>query len=108
MIDNDRDGVVDEPGEQINMSKFVYYNNDFSDFGNPENATHYYGYLKGIWKNGQPMTYGGNGGDINNPECDFMFPGNTDSNFNTNWDETTAGNTPSDIRFLQSAGPFTA
>ena len=47
-------------GEQIIMSKFVYYNNDFSDFGNPENATHYYGYLR-EYENGQPMTYGGPG-----------------------------------------------
>ena len=35
------------------MSKFVYYNNDFSDHGNPEDAIHYYNYLKGIWKDGK-------------------------------------------------------
>ena len=34
-VDNDRDSIVDEPGEQIIMSKFVYYNNDFSNIGNP-------------------------------------------------------------------------
>ena len=53
----------------------------------------YYNYLRGIWTNGQPMTYGGNGGDPNNPQCDFMFPGDSDPNFNETWDETTAGNT---------------
>lgn len=117
-IDNDRDGVVDEIGELIIMSKFVYYNNDFSVIGNPENATHVYNYLRGIWKDGTPMVYGGNGygaGDL----CDFMFPGNTDQaigwgtggtpgspNVRPPWDETTVGNTPADRRFLQSAGPF--
>ena len=112
-IDNDRDGIIDEEGEQIIMSKFVYYNNtaydtDVYDWNNdPVIANDYYNYLKGIWTNGQPMTYGGNGGDINNPECDFMFPGNTDPNFNIEWSESTAGNTPADRRFLQSAGPFT-
>ena len=109
-IDNDRDGIIDEPGEQIIMSKFVYYNNDFSDFGNPENATHYYGYLKGIWKNGQPMTYGGTGWESSNPECNFMFPDDTDPDFSPlygAWTEITAGNDPADRRFLQSAGPFT-
>ena len=109
-IDNDRDGTIDEPGEQIIMSKFVYYNNDFSDFGNPENATHYYGYLKGIWKNGQPMTYGGTGWEASNPECNFMFPDDTDPDFSPlygSWTEITAGNDPADRRFLQSAGPFT-
>ncbi len=112
-IDNDRDGEIDEEGEQIIMSKFVYYNNtawdtDLYDWNNdPVFANDYYNYLRGIWTNGQPMTYGGNGGDINNPECDFMFPGDTDPNFDYSWDETTAGNLPSDRRFLQSAGPFT-
>ena len=106
-VDNDRDGTIDEPGEQIIMSKFVYYNNDFSDHGNPENATHYYGYLKGIWKNGQPMTYGGTGWESGNPECNFMFPDDTDLSFGNPWTEITAGNDPADRRFLQSAGPFT-
>jgi hypothetical protein len=109
-VDNDGDGNFDEIGEQIIMSKFVYYNNDFSDFGNPENATHYYGYLKGIWKNGQPMTYGGTGWESSNPECNFMFPDDTDPNLSPlygEWTEITAGNDPADRRFLQSAGPFT-
>ena len=106
-LDNDMDGQIDEPGEQIIMSKFVYYNNDFSDHGNPEDAIHYYNYLKGIWKDGNPMTYGGTGWESGNPECNFMFPGDTDPNFNDVWTEITAGNDPADRRFLQSAGPFT-
>ena len=112
-IDNDRDGEIDEEGEQIIMSKFVYYNNaawdtDIYDWNNdPVMDVDYYNYLRGVWTNGQPMTYGGNGGDVNNPQCDFMFPGDTDPNFDETWDETTAGNMPSDRRFIQSAGPFT-
>ena len=89
------------------MSKFVYYNNDFTVNGNPTVAADYYNYLKGIWIDGQPMTYGGTGWDPNNLECDFMFPGNTDSNYENEWSEVTAGNLPADRRFLQSAGPFT-
>jgi len=112
-IDNDRDGEIDEEGEQIIMSKFVYYNNAAWDTdsytwnNDPAVDTDYYNYLRGVWTNGQPMTYGGNGGDPNNPECNFMFPGDTDPDFSEIWDETTAGNMPSDRRFLQSAGPFT-
>tara|TARA_B100001287_G_scaffold276290_1_gene286593 strand:+ start:3177 stop:6752 length:3576 start_codon:yes stop_codon:yes gene_type:complete len=105
-IDNDKDGEIDELGEQIIMSKFVFYNNDFSDFGNPENASHYYGYLRGIWKNGQPMTYGGTGWESSNPECNYMYPGNSDPSFTEEWTEITAGNDPADRRFLQSVGPF--
>lgn len=112
-IDNDRDGTTDEFGEQIIMSKFVYYNNDFTVIGNPENATHFYNYLTGFWKDGSPLTYGGTayGGTT---VCDFMFPGDTDPlGWGTNfvpqayWDEVTSSNLPGDRRMLQSAGPFT-
>ncbi len=117
-INNDKDSFPDEPGEKIIMSKFVYYNNDWTQMGNPENATHYYGYLKGFWKDGLPMTYGGNGYN-GNYNCDFMFPGDSDHE----WEWGTGGTfgnqaTPQqdwfdpeplrgDRRFLQSAGPFT-
>jgi hypothetical protein len=108
-IDNDRDGVVDEPGEQIIMAKFVYYNNDFTVIGNPEVATHYYNYLRGIWKdNTDIVDNAGNGHQPTGgpgPVTNFMFPG--DPVANTGWTELSAGNTPADRRFLQSAGSFT-
>ena len=110
-IDNDRDGVIDEANEQIIMSKFVYYNNDFTVIGNPSEGTHFYNYLRGIWKDNVPMTYGGDGhgagqGSTTDP-CNFMFPGTSDPDFAVEWTEQTAGNIPADRRFLQSAGPFT-
>ena len=109
-LDNDMDGVIDEPGEQIIMSKFVYYDNDFTPFGNPEETIHYYNYLKGIWKNNIPMTNDGLMGRTappEAPECNYVFPEDTDPEFPTVWTEQTAGNTPADRRFLQTAGPFT-
>ncbi|MCC7302210.1 MAG: T9SS C-terminal target domain-containing protein [Bacteroidia bacterium] len=119
--DNDRDCLVDEPGEQIVMSKFIYYNNDWSDQGNPENANHIYGYLSGFWKDGLPLTYGGDAYNEPGPTCDFMFPGTSDQTYawgtggncqqpqtvQAPWDENSVGNTPADRRLLQSAGPFT-
>ena len=105
-IDNDRDGEIDEDGEQIIMSKFVYYNNDFTVNGNPGVAQDYYNYLQGMWIDGTSMTYGGTGYG-GTQSCDFMFPGNTDPSFEQSWDETSEGNLPADRRFLQSAGPFT-
>ncbi|MDG2138784.1 MAG: T9SS type A sorting domain-containing protein [Flavobacteriales bacterium] len=111
-IDNDRDGTIDELNEQIIMSKFVYYNNDFTVIGNPSEGTHFYNYLRGIWKDNVPMTYGGDGhgsGQGTTTDlCNFMFPGTSDDAFaGTEWTEQTAGNIPADRRFLQSAGPFT-
>lgn len=113
-LDNDRDGTIDELGEQIIMSKFVYFNNDGSMQGNPSTGSHFYNYLQGIWKDNVPMTYGGDGkgggnGATNEP-CNFMFPGSSDSSLFSQygeWTEVTVGNTPADRRFIQSAGPFT-
>ncbi len=121
-IDNDADGLTDaddpDEREQIIMSKFVYYNNDFTVTGNPSEAQHFYNYLRAIWKDNVPFTYGGNGKE-GTLECDFMFPDDSDPNgwgvggsvenpiSMPAWSEETEGNIPADRRFLQSAGPFT-
>ncbi|MFN5222572.1 MAG: hypothetical protein ACK5DJ_00155 [Bacteroidota bacterium] len=126
-VDNDRDGCVDCTfledslgntvsydddilGEQIIMSKFVYYNNDNTPLGNPSGFSDFYNYLRGIWRDNQPITYGADGRDPSAPTCNFMFPGTSDpDNFPTlgEWSEFSAGNVPADRRFLQSAGTFT-
>ena len=120
-LDNDRDGILDELGEQIIMSKFVYYDNNGTVTGNPNNALQYYNYLDGKWKDNSPLVYGGRGYQtLNAPLCNFMFPDDSDPlNIGTNgidpgfnWTEnlpceTCIPNTPSDRRFLQSAGKFT-
>lgn len=110
--DNNRDGQIDEPGEQITMSRFVYYENTNGiPNGNPAVTDDYYEYLSGSWLDGQAITYGGNGrgtgtGATTVP-CEYMFPGNTDPNFSTPWSMVTASIQPTDMRFLQSAGIFT-
>lgn len=111
----------------IGMAHFVYYNNDFSVIGNPQNASHYYNYLQGLWTDGTPMTYGGNGYQTSTTRTNYMFdwtpagsdgnaaPTNTDpTGCGTNhivqsspWDEVDAGDAYGDRRFIQSAGPFT-
>ena len=93
-------------GSEIGLTKFVYYNNDWSTQGNPSLPTHYWGYLNGRWKDGSPITYGGNG-KTSSDTASFMFPGLTDPAGRTNWTEVTAGNQPGDRRFLQTAGSFT-
>lgn len=91
---------------ELGMSKFVYYNNDFSIKGNPNSAIDFYNYLRGRWKNGDCIKWGGDG--FSGSECaDYMFPWNTDPRHpNDNWNERQAGNTPQDRRFLQTSGPF--
>lgn len=108
-------GIVDD--ERFGMRRFVYYNNDQNPInGEPDKATDYYNYLRGIWRDGRPMTYGGNGITFGGVPCDFMFPDDTDPLFlgtsgvvvpGALWNEQTANNAPGDRRFMQSAGPFT-
>ncbi len=106
-LDNDKDGTIDEPGEQIIMSKFVYYKNVNSDpAGNPDLLDDYYQYLSGIWLDGQAITYGGNGRDPGTT-CNYMFPELTDPAFTDLWTMASAGIPADDMRWLQSAGTFT-
>jgi hypothetical protein len=112
-VDNNRNGTIDESGEVCLMNKFIYYSNNFSITGNPQNATHYYNYLTGFWTDGSPLTYGGTGYG-GSTVADFMFPGSTDPlGWGTNmvpqapWDEVLSMNTPSDRRGFGSSGPFT-
>lgn len=101
------EGPRDSAGNQLGLYAFVYYNNNFDPInGNPQQAIHYYNYLRAKWKNGNDMTYGGNG--IGGSQVTtYMYPGNTDPNFpGQNWSEVSVGNPPGDRRYLQSSGPF--
>ena len=111
-IDNNDNGVIDEPGEQMGMTKFLYFNNSLAGVPlqttDPQNASQTYQYMTGFWKDGTPFTCGGNayGGAI---PTSYVYPDDTYKNGPcgaTPWSEHSAGNTPSDRRFMQSSGPF--
>ena len=117
-------GIVDD--ERFGMRRFVYHDNTSDQVkGDPGKASEYYLFLRGIWKNGDKMHYGGDAvpghpgvGDV---ACDFMFPFDSDPcnwgtggikpDFKGYWSEETGNdgkpNSPYDRRFMQSAGPFT-
>lgn len=113
--------IVDD--ERFGMRRFVYYNNGTGNNCDPTRANDYYNYLRGYWKNNQRMKFGGNAFNTypaGSPDCDFMFPGDSDPwHWGTDgvippqnaddWTEVTSGEnvTPGDRRFMQSAGPFT-
>src|SRR5690606_24544027 len=118
------DGIVDN--ERYGMRKFIYYNRTDLAQGNwdgdPTNALQHYNYLKGIWRDGAQMVWGGNGHPSSGGTipADLLFPGDSDPlNWSTlgqaatpaSWSEFNAqggsANTASDRRFLESAGPFT-
>ena len=114
------DGIIDN--ERFGMRRFLYYSNTTNGANpnqtDPINASDYYNYLRGFWKDGSPFYYGGSG-HISDPDanpaipCEFMFPGDTDPlGWGTGgvpqepWTEQTSNNPPNDRRFVQSAGPF--
>ena len=114
------DGIIDN--ERFGMRRFLYYSNTTNGANpsqtDPINASDYYNYLRGFWKDGTKFVYGGSG-HISDPDanplvpCEFMFPGDTDPlGWGTGgvaqapWTEQTANNTPNDRRFVESAGPF--
>ncbi len=114
------DGIANN--ERFGMRRFTYFNNSTglpSFMTDPSVAIDYYNYLRGIWKDGTKMIYGGLGHPQTGgfgPPTDFLFPGNSDPCYwGTNftpvnpafWTEETSNNPANDRRFLQSAGPFT-
>ncbi|MBX2978471.1 MAG: T9SS type A sorting domain-containing protein [Flavobacteriales bacterium] len=109
------DGIVDN--ERYGLSHFIYFNRDGAACCNdPSNTSQSYGYLRGIWKDGLTMTYGGDGHDID-PDaitCAFMYPGDGDPvNAGTGgqvqapWSETVQTPATPDRRGLMSMGTFT-
>ncbi|MEM9022965.1 MAG: T9SS type A sorting domain-containing protein, partial [Bacteroidota bacterium] len=111
------DGIVDN--ERYGMTHYMhYFNNIAPTVTEPVQGPNYYNYMRGIWLDGSPWVYGGNGynpGDPNAVRARYHFPGDTDPlGFGTDgvpqlvWNETTSGNTPFDRRgHVGSAGPFT-
>lgn len=121
------DSIIDN--ERFGMKSFLFHNNSSNTINSdPSNYDQYYRYLRGFWKNGDPMGYGGNAilpststsGTATEVVAKFMYPGDTDPwlwgthrinpNYNngTNyWTEKQCDNEVGDRRIMQSAGPFT-
>ena len=115
-------GPYTDANERLGMTGFMFHKNDSSMSGDPTQSEEYYNYMQSLWKNGQPLLYGGDGysnGTLDLP-CKYMFPGDSDpDNIGTNgiqpegygtngvyWTEEQCGNVPYDRRGLASVGPF--
>ncbi len=125
-VDNNNNGIIDEPNEKCMMRTFDYYTNTGSpETGNPTAAQQYYNFMNGIWRDGTRITYGGSGLIQTNQTCHHLFPGNSDpygismggsitnpipppGNFGTSgWTQQQAGVVKADMRFLTGVGHFT-
>jgi hypothetical protein len=109
------DGIADN--ERFGLSHFIYFNRDGDACCNdPSNTIHSYGYLRGIWKDGLTMTYGGDGHDTDPSAitCAFMYPGTGDpvgagtgGQIQPPWSELVQTPLTIDRRGLMSMGAFT-
>jgi hypothetical protein len=109
------DGVVDN--ERFGMRAYIYFNREGNAvMTDPNSAPQFYNYLRSIWKNNVPQSYGGTGYS-EAPDAIrafYMFPWSTDPvGWGTNcvpqpdWRELQQTPAQPDRRFVQSAGPFT-
>lgn len=114
-IDNDKDGITDEPFESTGMSSFMYFNNSGAATGDPQTAEECLYYMQGRWRDGSHMTYGGTGYNSSSVECQFMFPGRPTTDpygWGTggvpmgDWSEESENNSPADRRGIAGMGPF--
>jgi len=105
------DGPSDQNGNEMEMSKFVTYNNNtiqpvIDARTNPTETSHYYGYMSGFWKDGTPIQYGGDGYDEGTAATSFMYPSNPANTSSDSWSECSVGSPPRDRRMVISVGPF--
>lgn len=112
-IDDNGNGVVDEPGEQMGMTKFLYFNNSFAGVPlqttDPDNASQYYQYMTGYWRDGTPFTCNPAGTGNGYGEAiatSFVYPADTYTNGPCGAATWSEAGVAGDRRFMQSSGPF--
>ncbi|MBS1685937.1 MAG: hypothetical protein JSS76_14400 [Bacteroidetes bacterium] len=94
---------------QLGMTAFESYTNSNTATGDPVTSVQFRNYQTGKWKDGTPVTWGGNGYQNSPQQTPFMYPG--DPSIATQWSECNpqvgAPIYAYDRRFVQTSGPFT-
>ncbi len=93
-------GAVMPDKKMLKMTSFIFYNNNDSPQGEPQNGQDIWNYMRGYWKDGTPITSGGRGTDPLAPPTKFMFSGDPETA--SGWNDTET----SDRRFMMATGPY--
>jgi hypothetical protein len=102
IVDADGDGEVDDT---LGITRFNYFSNiGDGPTSDPAGGEDQWNYMQGLWRDGTPMTEGGDGYQTDGPVTLFAFPG--DPVIGAPWSEVNEGNAPGDRRFLVTTGPF--
>jgi len=105
--DNDRDGLVDEPGERLMMTAFTTAHVEVHERSSSNQA---YNSMRGLTPFGKPINEGGLLGYGHQNRTTIMLAGDpVTAQFwsEPNWDGKGTPTTPSDRTMLISSGPFT-
>lgn len=108
-------GPINEFDQELGMSSFVYHYNSIttghSGGYDPNTDIEFYRFLSGTWKNGTPLTFGGDGYDpISTNYTKYVYP--SAPNDPNGWSmckpgpEYPNGLTSYDLRTVQSCGSF--
>ncbi|MEM6396704.1 MAG: hypothetical protein AAF741_10180 [Bacteroidota bacterium] len=103
-------GPLDEFGQEIGMSSFIYTNNrgigspDINTT-DPQNGEQYYNILQGLWLDGSCLQEGGDGFDEGTPCTRYAFP--DPPNLDGGWSMAEEALPFGDRRTIQASGPFT-
>ncbi len=100
-------GPLDQTANELNIEKTMPLFRDDNDLPAamqfPQTAAEYYNYLTGKWRDGSPLTYGGDGYQTG-AATDYVFPDNpTDSE---GWSEYALDRPGGPRSMLMSSGPF--
>lgn len=101
-----------EVAVELGMSSYVYHNNP--GIGTPPPATtdpntaqQFYNYLSGFWRDGTPVTFGGDGYNVGSEETiKYVFPSNAASTAADAWSMCSENLDFGDRRTIQASGPF--
>jgi len=86
------------------ITNFIFYYNDFTRIGNPLYSFEAFNYMYSKWKDGNPLTYGGNGSDSTGVPTTFMYPSNPNDTLGWSMYQHNISNW--DMRGIGSIAPF--
>ncbi|MBK7429309.1 MAG: T9SS type A sorting domain-containing protein [Saprospiraceae bacterium] len=103
----------DQDTASLQVSSFIYYNNGgiggaLPAMIDPSQAIEFYRYLSGVWRDGTPLTYGGNGYNTGSTAITkYAYPSNPSSADPNNWSMCNTAPSLADRMMLMSTGPIT-
>ncbi len=103
--------AINETGDttlELGMTSFIYFNGSgeaAEGTKDPQTAEEYYRYLRGYWRDGTKITYGGSGYNLDSDDTiKYVFP--DAPNDPNGWSMAQEGLPFADRRTVQATGPF--